>query len=115
MGRAGSEFRLIFRMAHLNQLDFSAILAVRLPKVNTVFRLRRYNGRSHEHTNRIEGNRFYGFHVHYATERYQALGLDEETYAEETDRYSDFESAVQCLVEDCGCEFEDSDTTGRLF
>jgi len=33
MGRAGSEFRLIFRMAHLNQLDFSAILAVRLPKV----------------------------------------------------------------------------------
>lgn len=92
-------------MSKLNQLDFSAILAVRLPKANTVFRLRRYNGRSHEHTNRIEGQRFYGFHIHLATERYQALGMDEEAYAEPTERFCDFESAVQCLVDDCACEF----------
>lgn len=114
-GGHGSEFRFIFRMANMNQLDFSVILAVRLPRVNTVFRLRRYNGRSHQHTNRIERQRFYGFHIHYATERYQALGVDEDGYAEETDRYSDFESAVQCLVDDCGCEFQEQDSTGRLF
>lgn len=114
-GRDGSEFRLIFRMANLDQLDFSAILAVRLPKSNTLFRLRRYNGRSHEHTNRIEREKFFGFHIHTATERYQALGVDEDAYAEATDRFSDFEAAVQCLVDDCGCEFETSDTTGRLF
>jgi hypothetical protein len=52
-GDQGSDFRFIFRMANWSQLDFTAILAVRLPRVNTVFRLRRYNGRSHEHTNRI--------------------------------------------------------------
>jgi hypothetical protein len=114
-GRGGSEFRLLFRMASLNQLDFSVILAVRLPKVNTVFRLRRYNGKSHAHTNRIEQEKFGGFHIHYATERYQLLGVDEEAYAQPTDRYSDFESAVQCMVEDCGCLLEESDTTGRLF
>ena len=115
MGRAGSEFRFIFRMSMYNQLDFSAILAVRLPKVNTVFRLRRYNGRSHVHTNRIEGVRLFGFHIHTATERYQALGLDEDAYAEETERYADFDSAVQCLMDDCGCEFEEQDKTDRLF
>jgi hypothetical protein len=114
-GLLGSEFRFIFRMGTLNQLDFSVILAVRLPKVNTVFRLRRYNGRSHEHTNRIERQKFYGFHIHYATERYQALGVDEDAYAEATDRFSDFESAVQCLNDDCGCYFKEGDTTGRLF
>ena len=115
LGAGGSEFRFIFRMATFNQLDFSAILAVRLPRVNTIFRLRRYNGKSHEHSNRIEKQRFYGFHIHHATERYQMLGVDEDAYAEETDRFSDFESAVQCLVDDCGCEFAEEDTTGRLF
>jgi hypothetical protein len=115
LGQNGSEFRFIFRMGNLDQLDFSAILAVRLPRVNTVFRLRRYNGRSHEHTNRIERQRFFGFHIHYATERYQALGVDEDGYAEATDRFSDFESAIQCLFDDCKCEFDEDDTTGRLF
>ena len=93
--------------------DVAYILAVRLPNSTRLFRLRRYNGRSHEHTNRIERVTFYDFHIHEATERYQDLGLDEDAYGEATSRYSDFDTAVQCLVDDCGCVVASSDA--RLF
>ena len=57
------------RQNRINLLDFSVILAVRVPQLNQVFRLRRYNGRSHEHTNQIESVTFHDFHIHFATER----------------------------------------------
>lgn len=113
MGQSGDEYRLIFRLANINPLDFSAILAVRLRNSTRLFRLRRYNGKSHEHTNRLERVTFYDFHIHEATERYQDLGLDEDAYGQATDRYSDFETAVQCLIDDCSCAFAPSDA--RLF
>lgn len=31
-------------------------------------------------------------------------GYDEETYAEETDRYNNLEGALQCLIQDAGFE-----------
>lgn len=105
-GVDGSSFRLILRQADANPMDFSIILRYDFPKSNKVFRLRRYNGRR-EHTNRLEGETFYGFHVHKATERYQDLGFDEDTYAELTDRYSDFEGAVECMLKDCGFDVPD--------
>ena len=52
-GDVGSEFRLILRQNKFNQLDFSIILAVRVPRSNHLFRIRRYNGKSHEHTNHV--------------------------------------------------------------
>ena len=45
-GDAGNEFRLIFRQNKINPLDFSVILAVRVPGSSQIFRLRRYNGKS---------------------------------------------------------------------
>ena len=83
-------------------MDFSAILAYQKPNTNTFFRLRRYNGNSHEHSNKIEGGRFFEFHIHHATERYQDAGFDEDGYAEPTDRYADIGGALACLVNDCG-------------
>ena len=65
-GSSGSEFRLILRQSDFNQIDFSVILAYRIPKTNQLFRLRRYNGR-HEHTNVLERESFYDFHIHMAT------------------------------------------------
>src|ERR1022692_517918 len=53
-GAAGVEFRLIARQNSLNILDFSIILAVCPAGSNQLFRLRRHNGKSHEHTNQIE-------------------------------------------------------------
>lgn len=102
VGAGGSQFRLILRQSVFNVLDFSVILAYRPPNSNELFRLRRYNGRSHEHTNPIEQQIFYDFHVHYATERYQALGGKEDSYAVPTDRYGDVSKAIGCMLADCG-------------
>jgi hypothetical protein len=101
-GASGNKFRVILRQSLINPLDFSIILVVRPPQTNQLFRLRRYNGRSHEHTNRIEGERFYDFHIHMATERYQELGMREDTYARPTARFGDFHAAQRCMWEDCG-------------
>jgi len=103
-GTEGSSFRLILRQSVSNPLDFSVILAYCVPRTNIIFRLRRYNGKSHEHTNRLEGDRFYDFHIHQATRRYQEVGLREDAYAEPTDRYADLQDALQCLLSNC--EFE---------
>ena len=97
---AGNEFRIILRRSIVNFLDFSIILAVRVPQSNQLFRLRRYNGKSHEHKNIIENNSFYGFHIHMATERYQEFGTREDAYAEATNRYGDYSGALRCFIED---------------
>ena len=67
-----------------------------------LFRLRRYNGKSHEHTNSIEGDTFYDWHIHMATERYQGIGAREDAYAEVTDRYNNLDEALSCLFDDAG-------------
>jgi len=103
-GAQGGKYRIILRQSNFNALDFSIILAVSPSDTNQLFRLRRYNGKSHEHTNQIEKNTFYDFHVHLATERYQDLGGREDAFSEPTDRYADFHSALICLLEDCGFE-----------
>ncbi|MEA3360013.1 MAG: hypothetical protein U9R17_11500 [Thermodesulfobacteriota bacterium] len=103
-GSDGSDFRLIVRQSLFNPLDFSIILGYRPENSNQFFRLRRYNGKSHEHTNPIEGNIFYDFHIHQATERYQELGAREDTFAKPTKGFSDFNQAVSCMINECGFE-----------
>lgn len=103
-GASGSEFQIIVRQSVVNPLDFSVIIGYSIPTSSVLFRLRRYNGRSHEHTNRIEGITFYDFHIHTATERYQEAGYAEEHYAETTNRYADLSGAIQCVLQDCAFE-----------
>jgi|SRR5579872_910265 len=100
-GESENKFIVKLRQLCANPLDFSVILGYQLPGLNTVFRLRRYNGK-HHHTNVIEAQRFYGFHIHTATERYQAAGLRPDAFATQTDRYWSLESAIQCMLSDCG-------------
>jgi len=100
-GVNGSKFRIIFRQNVHNLLDFSVIIGHCSLNMDKIFRLRRYNGNSHEHTNSLEGNSFRAFHIHKATERYQFAGNAEDTYAEPTDRFCDFRSAFKCLLNDC--------------
>ena len=113
-GVDGGDYRLVFRQGILNPLDFSIILVYRPPKSNQLFRLQRYNGKSHEHTNPIEGETFYDFHIHQATERYQEIGAREDTYAKPTDRFADFQQAITCMLKDCGFEMP-LDSQGHLF
>lgn len=103
-GDKGGQFRVILRESLSNPLDFSVILAYLVPKTNQVFRLRRYNGKSHEHTNLLEGQTFYGYHIHIATERYQELGREEDSFAVPTDSFADLRGALQCMLTECGFE-----------
>ena len=99
-GDKGNKFRLIFRHSNSNLLDFSVILAVQVPMSNHWFRLRRCNGKSHEHTNHIEGITFYDFHIHQATEKYQEIGSREDAYAVAIDKYDDFDGAVDYMIQE---------------
>ena len=101
-GADGSKFRIILRQADLNPLDFSVILSLLCAQTNEVFRLRRHNGKSHEHTNKIEVQTFYDFHIHQATERDVSAGHPEDGFAEVTDKYSDFEGALNAMIADTG-------------
>lgn len=89
IGAEGSEFRVIFRQGEISPLDFSVILTYRPKDTNLYFRLRRYNGKSHEHTNTLENQTFYDFHIHTASEK----------------RYSDYNGAIKCLLADCNFVF----------
>lgn len=100
-GSESNVFMIKVRQNKLNPLNFSVILAYAMPETTGLFLLRRYNGKSHEHTNNIEGNRFRDFHIHYATERYQARGFNEEAYAEVTNNYSDLGGALHYMITDC--------------
>lgn len=40
--------------------------------------------------------------MHTATERYQKLGAKEDTYAEASDNFQDFHSALKIMFDDCG-------------
>ena len=99
---SGNKFVIKIRRSVLNPFDFSVILGYQLPHLHRVFRLRRYNGNSHRHTNVIEKQTFGGFHVHTATHRYQASGFSEDHFAEPTNRYYDLDSAIECLLTECG-------------
>lgn len=101
-GAEGNDFRIILRQSLFNTLDFSIILSYRPANSSRLFRLRRYNGKSHEHTNTVEGNTFYDFHIHEATERYQMIGAREDAFARPADKFSDFHEAILCMIKNCG-------------
>ena len=104
-GTAGSEFVIKLRQSKVNVFDFSIILCYIEPGTNHAFRLRRYNGKSHSHSNTLERTaQFYDFHIHMATERYQRAGIKEDSYAEVSNRYSDSHTALDCMIQDCGFE-----------
>jgi hypothetical protein len=102
------------RLNTINLLDFSAIVGYERLGLTGMFLLRRYNGRSHEHTNVLERVRFREFQFHYATERYQRAGYKAEGYAEPTTRYSDLDGALTCLVQDCGFLPQEGEPTPLL-
>ena len=103
-GEKKNEFQVIVRMSIFNKLNFSVILGVKVPPPKKLFRLKRYNGDSHLHTNTIEEQEVQGFHIHTATEKYQMNGTREEDYAEQTKRYNDVNGALKCLFADANFE-----------
>ena len=98
----GSFFIIKLRQNIENVLDFTSLLAYANNTSSDVFILCRYNGKSHEHRNKLDKTPvFYDFHIHKATQLYQDNGFKEEFYATVTDRYSDLKNAFLSMVEDC--------------
>lgn len=114
IGNSGKNYRLILRQSKLNQLDFSIILSHCPEGTTQLFRICRFNGKSHQHTNFIEKDTFYDFHIHRATERYQDLGYNEEVFAERTSHYHDFTTALNYMLEYCSFKLP-SKTQRTLF
>jgi hypothetical protein len=99
------EFVIHLRQSNINIMDFSAILTFTRNKKS--INLKRYNGSSHEHSNSLEKERFHGFHIHTATERYiKRNPRKPESFAIETERYATVEEALDCLIADCNVTFK---------
>jgi len=81
--------------------DFSCGISWLAPNGES-FTLRRYNGLSHIHPNRLENEKLeYVCHVHKATEKYIKANLKATGYAEKTESYDTLKGALHCLVHDC--------------
>ncbi len=110
-GDGEHQFRVVLRQNILNQLDFSIIL-IFVDADGTDYRLVRFNGRHpSQHTNKWEKRKGLSnwafrnrFHIHKATERYQVDGLEVDGYAEVTERYDSFDSALTEFVNDNGIQ-----------
>jgi hypothetical protein len=95
MGESGNSFRIIVRQNKDFPFDFSVILGVMIG--GEMFRLKRYNGNSHVHPNKIEKDETKEFHIHQATERYQEKGFKEEAFATSSKGYYDLDTAIHAL------------------
>ena len=100
----GNKFQIIVRVSISNSRNFSVILGVKAISRKKLFHLKRYNNNCHQHTNTIEDEEISGFHIHTATERYQAKGKNEDSFAEPTRRYNDVNEALKCLFIDANIE-----------
>ena len=109
----GNLFKIIIRISNFNPSDFSIILAVKMG--NRLFRLKRYNGDSHEHTNRLENEKINGCHIHQATQRYQDSGFREESYAKKTIKYGDWKKALEVMQRENNFQLAVPSGQRRLF
>lgn len=107
----GNMFKIKVRVNNINVLDFSVILMYQDDNKKWYI-LRRYNGNSHRHTNKIEKEILRSFHIHKATERYQRAGYKIEYYAEGTDLYSNWHDALNLMLKDCNFKKNESDLFG---
>jgi hypothetical protein len=106
---SGNLFKIRVRVNENHPFDFSIILMYQDPQTNKWYILRKYNGSSHTHTNKIERTKLRGYHIHKATERYQQAGYNIEGYAEKTDSYSNWQDALGKMLHECNFKTKEED------
>lgn len=104
----GNVYQIRIRKNTLNRVDFSVILTY-IDENRNFYNLKRYNG-IHDHTNKLEKNKFRDFHIHTATQRYQEEGYQIEGYAETTNGYSTWQEALDKMLNDCNFKREGNAT-----
>lgn len=116
IGEKGTAFRLVLRQNKINKLNFCLTLGFFPPTLRELFRLRRYDGKYHQHSNKIENEKFYDFHIHMATKRYQEMiSKDEDSFAVRTDKYNNYEGALKCLLLDCNFQIPNNPQLSLFF
>ena len=94
-GGKEEKFLLYLRESLNDEKDFSCGLSLIQSGVRNLS-LIRYNGSNHPHQ-----EIHYQCHIHLATEEAQKLGRKVDSFAKQTDRYSDLMQAINCLIKDC--------------
>ena len=121
-GTRWHRFQVQVRDNKLALLDFSVILLF-IDSDGSQYILLRYNGKHpSEHTNKWEKRRKLPnanlrnvFHIHRATERYQVEpGCLIDGYAEATQEYCSFDTALSALVRSNGFKVEPDVAKGQL-
>ena len=108
-GVNGNKFKLSYRENAKNPLDFCVGLYLIREETGEEFILKRYNGKNHWHTNKCpKGKRFFDFHIHRATKKCQESREHEEDFATITSQYSTARQALDCLLQDCGFQYNQS-------
>ena len=108
-GANGHKFKLSYRESLKNPLDFCVGLYLIREGTGEEFILKRYNGKNHWHTNKCpKGKRFFDFHIHRATKKCQENREHEEDFATITNEYSTARQALECILRDCGFQYEQS-------
>lgn len=98
-------YRILVRCGRHKSDNFSVILCVLgSPTHDGEFRLRRYNGNNHEHTNELERDTIsFQYHMHTATERYQMHVPEKpDGYAVQRSGFTDYWEALKIMFEECG-------------
>lgn len=102
----GNRFNLYLRQNYKPGMDdaFSCGLSYVLPSGET-FTLIRYNGPSHNHSNKLENEKLgYVCHIHKSSKKYLDSTGKADGYAEPTKRYYTLEGALHCLIVDCNIQ-----------
>lgn len=95
----GISFTIYLRQNLIDPDHFSCGLVINLN--NEKITLLRFNGCNHEHTNHLEKEKFaFKYHIHRATQRYIDSNQKIDGYAYPTERYSNLEGAIKCLLAD---------------
>lgn len=108
-GANGTRFRIIVSRRHQNADDYTIILLLN-STARPRFRILRYDGSGHDHSNTLEGNLIVSKpHIHRATERYQIATHNRrpDGYAEETQRYQNLAGAWDCFRVDVNLRLSD--------
>ena len=115
-----NRFEVFVRVNNEIPGDFSVGVIYRPEGYDKGIVLRRYNGNSHSHTNKIEREKIVRkFHIHEATERYQDAGYKAEDYATISTGYSTYQEAIDRMIDECNLrvkgQFSLTDAHGEEF
>ena len=93
-------FKLYMRQSTLDDDNFSCGLSYLESNENDIT-LARYNGSSHVHVNKCDGQRFdFECHIHEANEESLKVSKKIENFAIKTNRYTNLSGAIQCVLKD---------------